>query len=143
MLQVAVNRQYVIHQIDVKSAYLNGKLDANIYMDAPEGMQIPNRKCLKLIKSLYGLKQSGKIWNGTLSEFLMKNLNFRRSSKDPCLFMKSGIFIGIWVDDIVICCENEDKANEFKHEIARKFQIDNAGKFLNFLEWNLSMQMVN
>ena len=71
MLQVAVNKQYVIHQIDVKSAYLNGKIDADIYMNAPEGMQIEKGKCLKLKKSLYGLKQSGKFWNGTLSEFLV------------------------------------------------------------------------
>ena len=133
MLQVAVNNQYVIHQIDVKSAYLNGNIDADIYMNAPEGMQIPDGKCLKLKKSLYGLKQSGKIWNGTLSEILMKDLNFRRSSKDPCLFMKKGIFIGIWVDDIVICCENEDKANEFKREMAGKIQIDDRGQISEFL----------
>ena len=47
--------------------------------------------------------------------------------------MKSEIFIGIWVDDIVICCENEDKANKFKHKIARKFQIDDCRQISEFL----------
>ena len=57
MLQVAVNKQYMIHQIDVKSTYLNGKIDADIDMNAPEGMQIEKGKCLRLNKPLYGLKQ--------------------------------------------------------------------------------------
>ena len=52
MLQVAVNKQYVSHQIDINSAYLNGKIDADIYMKAPEGMQIEKGQCLKLKKSL-------------------------------------------------------------------------------------------
>ena len=42
--------------------------------------------------------------------------------------MKEGIFIGIWVDDIVICCENEDRANDFKCDIAREFPIDDRGE---------------
>ena len=92
LLQVAVNNKYLIHQIDVKSTYLN---DADRYMNAPEGMQIPNSKCLKLKKSLYALKQSGKFWNGTLSELFIKGLNFHRSSEDACLFIKNGVFIGI------------------------------------------------
>ena len=67
---------------------LNGNIDAAIHMNAPEGIQIPSSKCLKVKKLLYGLKQSGKSWNATLSEFLIKNVKFRRSSKDPCLFIE-------------------------------------------------------
>ena len=63
--------------MDVVTAYLYGSLDADIYMKVPDGLKIPNldvnrnMHCVKLQKSLYGLKQSGKMWYNRLSEFLL------------------------------------------------------------------------
>ena len=64
--------------MDVVTAYLYGSLDSDIYMKVPDGIQIPNPNanrnmyCVKLKKSLYGLKQSGRMWYNRLSEFLLK-----------------------------------------------------------------------
>jgi hypothetical protein len=65
-----------IQLMDVVTAYLYGSLDTDIYMKVPEGLKIPDPKgsrnmyCVKLQKSLYGLKQSGRMWYNRLSEFL-------------------------------------------------------------------------
>ena len=64
--------------MDVVTAYLYGSLDADIYMKDPDGLKIPNPNinrnmyCVKLQKSLYGLKPSGKMWYNRLSEFLLQ-----------------------------------------------------------------------
>ena len=66
-----------IQLMDVVTAYLYGSLDSDIYMKVPEGMKLPNPKanrnmyCVKLQKSLYGLKQSGRMWYNRLSIFLL------------------------------------------------------------------------
>jgi hypothetical protein len=63
--------------MDVMTAYLYGLLDSNIYMKVPNGISVPNMKanrnmyCVKLVKSLYGLKQSGRMWYDRLKEFLL------------------------------------------------------------------------
>ena len=79
--------------MDVVTAYLYGSLDSEIYMKVPEGISIPNKKanrntyCVKLQKSLYGLKHSGRMWYNRLSEFL--NLKGYTNNDDrPCVFIK-------------------------------------------------------
>jgi hypothetical protein len=63
--------------MDIMTAYLYGLLDSNIYMKVPNGISVPNMKanrnmyCVKLVKSLYGLKQSGRMWYDRLKEFLL------------------------------------------------------------------------
>ena len=64
MMQLAAQHDLILHQMDVKTAYLNAPIDCEIYLDQPEGFQIENkdgkRLVYKLNKSLYGLKQSGR-----------------------------------------------------------------------------------
>ena len=79
--------------MDVVTAYLYGSLDSNIYMKVPDGISIPNPKanrnmyCIKLQKSFYGLKQSGRMWYNRLSEFL-KLKGYTNNDDCPCVFIK-------------------------------------------------------
>ena len=74
-----------VHHMDVTTAFLNGDLDCEIYMEQPEGFIDPDHPdyvCL-LDKSLYGLKQSSRCWNNTLDSYLKEN-DYRQSLADEC-----------------------------------------------------------
>ena len=90
---------------DVMNAYLNGTLEETIYMELPEGYQsFGTNKVLRLRKSLYGLKQAGRVWNLAFGSH-MRNMGYAHSRADPCLFHKrssSGkeIYLTVYVDDV-------------------------------------------
>ena len=100
--------------VDVQSAFLHGKLDEkeSIYMDCPDGMEnVDKTHALKLIKSLYGLVQSPRVYFRTFKE-AMKKIGFKTSEMDPCLFIRNGkknlVYMAIWVDDCLIVGTKED-----------------------------------
>ena len=98
--------------MDVVTAYLYGSLDHNIFMKIPEAFKVPEaykdsrETCsIKLQKSLYGLKQSGRMWYNHLSEYLLKK-GYKNDPICPCIFIKrSGsefVIIDVYVDDLNI-----------------------------------------
>ena len=90
LLALANEHDLEVHQMDVKTAFLNGELDYDIYMSQPEGFvdeDKPNYVC-KLRRSIYGLKQSARCWNTTLDEYL-KSAGYRKSGADGCIYIKS------------------------------------------------------
>jgi hypothetical protein len=97
--------------MDVVIAYLYGSLDSDIYMKVPDGIDVPNPKakrnmyCVKLQKSLYGLKQSGRMWYNRLSEFLLRK-GYTKNDDCPCVFIKRSkvgfCIISVYVDDLNI-----------------------------------------
>ena len=89
LLAFAVQHNLLIHQMDVVSAFLNGKLQEDIYMQQPEGyVQAGNEQLVcKLKRSLYGLKQSPRCWNAVLNDYL-KSIGFEQSGADPCVYIK-------------------------------------------------------
>ncbi|CAL4239318.1 unnamed protein product, partial [Meganyctiphanes norvegica] len=86
LLQLAVAESLKVHQLDFDSAYLNAEIDCEIYMEPPELFPC-NRpsEVLKIKKSLYGLKQSGRLWNEMLHAYLVEK-NFTRSLVDTCVY---------------------------------------------------------
>lgn len=76
-------------QLDIKTAFLNGHLETDIYMDQPEGFVIKRKEdqVVKLLKSLYGLKQALRCWNTKFNDFLLK-FGLTRSNSDPCLYFR-------------------------------------------------------
>jgi hypothetical protein len=121
--------------MDEVTAYLYGSLDSEIYMKVPNGINIPNQKahsnmyCVKLQKSLYGLKQSGRMWYNRLSEFL----SLRGYTKnDDCLVSSIKIttgfcIISVYVDDLNII-RNKNDINEARHHLKTEFEIKDLGK---------------
>ena len=87
LLALAARYDLEVQMIDVKGAYLNGKLDEEIYMKQPEGFTDGTNCVLKLHKTIYGLTQSGRVWNNRLhKEF--KKLNFKRLLSDQCIYIR-------------------------------------------------------
>ncbi|KAJ9565627.1 hypothetical protein OSB04_001593 [Centaurea solstitialis] len=98
---------YEIWQMDVKTAFLNGKLTEDVYMEQPEGFEDPKNpnKVCKLLKSIYGLKQASRSWNLHFDERI-KEFGFAKSEFEPCVYTKFGgsivTFLVLCVDDILL-----------------------------------------
>ena len=86
MLAIVPSKQLEIRQMDVKGAYLNGNLQENVYMCQPEGFDDKSRRVCHLIKTLYGLKQSGREWNKELDRQL-KDKGFKNLWSDLCTYI--------------------------------------------------------
>lgn len=69
LLSIAARDELQIEQFDVKTAFLYGELSEDIYMEVPKGLEVQSSKLCKLIKSIYGLKQSSRCWNEKFSFF--------------------------------------------------------------------------
>ena len=139
LLQLAVRNSYDIHQLDVKSAYLNADINAEIYLDPPEGCSTKNKNGEKLYwklkKSLYGLKQSGRNWN-MLHTFLTGQ-QLRQSDSDHCVYVRHDvdiiIIVIIWVDDIIVASNDNEMISKMKLALKDKFQMKDLGRISNFL----------
>ena len=91
LMQLAAEYGLILHQMDVKNAYLNAPIDYELYVEQPQGYEevgISGEKLFwKLKKSSYGLKQSGRNWNLMIHEFFSDN-GFSQSTADPCVHYK-------------------------------------------------------
>nr|GEV07142.1 hypothetical protein [Tanacetum cinerariifolium] len=114
--------------MDVKTAFLNGKLKEELYVSQPEGFVDPDHPIhvYRLEKALYGLKQALRAWYDTLSRFLLDN-KFSKGAVDPTLFTrKSGkhiLLVQIYVDDIIFASTDPKACDIFSNEMSSKFQI--------------------
>jgi Reverse transcriptase (RNA-dependent DNA polymerase)/GAG-pre-integrase domain/Zinc knuckle len=122
-----------IHIMDVVTAFLYGDLDKEIYMKVPEGINIPSgirKPSLKLVKSLYGLKQAGRLWYYRLANFLLRNLNYKRLDSSPCIFVKGDrtkfVIISIYVDDLNLI-GTEKEISETKTALSKEFEMKDLG----------------
>ena len=90
-MQLAVQHKLTIHQLDLKTAYLNATIFCELYVEQPEGFVVSDENgekvVCKLNKSLYGLKQSGRNWNGVLHSYLISD-GFIQSQSDTCVYTK-------------------------------------------------------
>ena len=140
MMQIAAQNDLIVHQMDVKTAYLHAPIDEEIYLDQPEGFKIESKDntplVYKLNKSLYGLKQSGRNWNKLLHEHLC-NDGFKRNDADHCVYKKdehSGtVLVIIWVDDLIIAASDMTLLNQFKNNMKDSFKMKDLGEISYFL----------
>lgn len=126
LLSVAVQRKYIIHQMDVKGAFLYGRIDEEVYLKPPLGINIKNGCVLKLLKSIYGLKKSPKYWYEHLHE-LITRYGFLRSENDYCLYSKDNLYILIYVDDLLIMGNNLKLIEEVKDFLKLNFRMKDMG----------------
>ena len=146
MLFIANRLGYELEQLDVVTAFLNGKLKEVVYMYQPQGYgkgDTRNKIC-KLVKSLYGTKQAPREWNNELNDFLTKIIKMKRCISDPCLYLLKTktqrlIIIGVFVDDMLVTYHLQDKAEwkEIKEKYKQTFKI----KELGTVEWLLGMKI--
>ena len=133
LLAIAAAYDMELHQMDVDAAFLNGFLDEDIYMVQPEGFvdsNSPNKVC-KLIKSIYGLKQAGRVWYETIAQHLMAN-SFTRCASDSCIFYShegaNKVIIAVYVDDLIIAASNLELCFQTKKLLSDRFSIKDLGK---------------
>jgi hypothetical protein len=118
LLAYATYHGFKLYQMDVKSAFLNGPIKEEVYVEQPPGFEdseYPNH-VYKLSKALYGLKQASRAWYERLRDFLIAN-DFKVGKADPTLFTKTlanDLFVcQIYVDDIIFGSTNESTCEEF------------------------------
>lgn len=124
-----------IEQMDVKTAFLNGDIDAEVYVRYPEGFG-ETRIC-KLNKALYGLKQSPRLWYERLSRFLLVKLGLKHLEADHSIFVTpqgfKGPIITTWVDDIKIIAPDMYIVNRVKEELTAAFEMVDLGPISFYL----------
>lgn len=138
LLAIASVARFQVRQIDVKSAFLNGDLEEEIYMKQPEGYtdRKDSEKVCRLKKSLYGLKQAARSWNQKLTAILSQ-IGFKQSDEDECLFVMEGrssiIYLCCHVDDMMIVGKDERELVSIEEELATHFKVTTLGDMRHFL----------
>ena len=133
LLAIAAYEDWHIHQMDVVSAYLAGELEEEIYMEPPEGLPYDQsnlkRIVCRLVKGLYGLKQSGRVWNTTFQTTLT-SLGFARLSGDNSVFLNenSGVIIALYVDDLLIFSKEMKPLLNLKTELQKAYNMKDLGE---------------
>ena len=123
---------YELEELDVKTTFLYGELEEDIYMDQPEGFVISKKENLvcRLKKSLYGLKQSPRQWYKKFDSFMLSD-GFKRSDYDRCVYLKtvngSAIYLLIYVDDMLIAVKDKSEIAKFKAQLNKEFEMKDLG----------------
>ncbi|GJX13781.1 putative ribonuclease H-like domain-containing protein [Tanacetum coccineum] len=129
---------FIVYQMDVKSVFLYGKIDEEVYVSQPPGFLDPKypQKVYKVVKALYGLHQAPRAWYATLSTFLLKN-GYRRGTIDKTLFIKKDkhdiILVQVYVDDIIFGSTKKSWCDEFEALMKSRFQMSSMGELTFFL----------
>ncbi|GJX85517.1 putative ribonuclease H-like domain-containing protein [Tanacetum coccineum] len=129
---------FIVYQMDVKSAFLYGTIEEEVYVSQPPGFVDPDhpKKVYKVVKALYGLHQAPRAWYATLSTFLEKH-GYRRGTIDKTLFIKKDkkdiILVQIYVDDIIFGSTKKSWSDEFEALMKGRFQMSAMGELTFFL----------
>lgn len=111
LLDIVALRDLQLEQLDVKTTFLHGELDKEIYMEQPEGYYVEGKEdyVCKLQKSLYGLKQSPRLWYKRFDQFIT-GIGFKRSSFDACVYIKNNYglytYLLLYMDDMLIAAKS-------------------------------------
>ncbi|GJX22700.1 putative ribonuclease H-like domain-containing protein [Tanacetum coccineum] len=129
---------FIVYQMDVKSAFLYGTIDEEVYVSQPPGFIDPKfpKKVYKVVKALYGLHQAPRAWYATLSAFLEKS-GYRRGTIDKTLFIKRDkkdiMLVQVYVDDIIFGSTKKSWCDEFEALMKSRFQMSSMGELTFFL----------
>ena len=122
-----------LHQMDVKTAFLNGDIEETIYMKQPEGLasEETNKLVCKLKKSIYGLKQASRQWYLKFHQVVL-SFGFEVNTVEDCVYHKlSGsrfIFLILYVDDILLASSDVELLRETKKFLSNKFEMKDLGE---------------
>jgi len=124
VVSFATHSDWSMHQLNVKSAFLNGPLEEDVYVMQPQGFEVRGQehKVFKLKKALYGLKQAPRAWNQRIDSFL-KQIGFQRCISECGVYIKcwndkvknDKLIIYLYVDDLLVTESNEEHITQFKN----------------------------
>lgn len=131
LLALSVKFNLHVHQLDAVTAFLNGDLQEEIYMEQPNGYKDGTNRVCQLKKALYGLKQSSRVWNTTLNNVLLK-FALKRSNTDQCVYYNTDndgiLYVAIYVDDLLIFSNDINRTNKLKSELSKHFRMKDLGE---------------
>ncbi|GJR56123.1 putative ribonuclease H-like domain-containing protein [Tanacetum coccineum] len=137
-LAYASFKDFVVYQMDVKSAFLYGKIKEEVYVCQPPGFEDPEYpdRVYKVEKALYDLHQAPRAWYETLSTYLLDK-GFQRGQIDKTLFIKRVksdiLLVQVYVDDIIFGSTKKELCTEFEKLMHKKFQMSSMGELTFFL----------
>ncbi len=132
LLAYAAQYRLHCHTIDIKTAFLHGKMDTPVFVEPPPMGSASNQSetCWKLKRALYGLRQSPRLWHRTLQQALSE-MGFTALKADSCVMVrgegKDKIVLGIYVDDILVVGAQVASIERFKQAVRHKFSITDGG----------------
>lgn len=132
LLAMAAKLNLNIRQMDAVTAFLNGELEEEIYMRQPKGFEDGTKRVCRFRLSLYGLKQSSRVWNQRLNKTLIE-FGLKRSEIDQCVYyhMKIGkkiLIVAIYVDDLLIFSNDKALENQLINEMCKSFEMKDMGE---------------
>jgi transposase InsO family protein len=141
LCDIAVFKNYRIHSMDISNAFLNAKLpNRNIFLKNIGGFDLEAGYTRRLLRSLYGLRSSPRLWADTFSEWIVSQ-GLKRSDFDPCIYYSEDqqLFVSVYVDDLLIC-GTDGRIREFKQRVHERFRCTDAGEATEILGMRLEQK---
>ncbi|CAA7038049.1 unnamed protein product [Microthlaspi erraticum] len=133
LLSMTVNYDLELEQLDVKTAFLHGEVEEDIFMEQPEGFVVKDREddVCHLKKSLYGLKQAPCQWNKCFDQYMVE-IGFKRSQFDLCVYFKDlgkdgYLYLLLYVDDMLVASKSMDEIKKVKSLLSDRFEMKDLG----------------
>ena len=131
VLALAAIEDMDLRSVDISYAFTNSDIDVEIYMEQPEGFKQGKKgQVCRLNKSLYGLKQSSRLWGETLEKVLIK-LGFKKTYSDASLYIYDRdnikIIMPVFVDDITLASKSQEALDNFVIELGKHFKLRDLG----------------
>ena len=142
LIAIAAQESWEIHHMDVKSAFLNGELKEEVYVELPKEFAVEGREgnVLRLRKALYGLRQAPRAWNAKLDNFL-KSLGFQKCPLEHAVYTRwkenKIQIVGVYVDGLIIVGSSKDDILSFNQQMEKLFEMSDLG----FLPYYLGIEV--
>jgi hypothetical protein len=136
-------KNFKVYQMDVKSSFLNGNLEEEVYIEQPKGFQLSENKdhVCRLKKALYGLKQAPRAWYSRLDKYLQQQ-GFKRGAANNNIYIKidneNMLIIVVYVDDIIFGSNDDRMSQNFAEEMQKEFEMSMLGELSFFLGLQIS-----
>ena len=147
LFALAVSQGHDIFHADIPQAFVQSILDVDVWMSLPDGVTVKGpdgseNKVVKLIRSLYGLRNAPQLWNKALTSFFINTMGYTQASSDGCLFYKltarGYVLVACEVDDLVITGSDSEGMKELRSELTSKYKITEWGPISSFLGINMA-----
>jgi len=142
LLALVPENDWELHSMDVKTAFLNGVLEEEVYMQCPEGIdEIPKGMVCRLVKAIYGLRQSPRTWYQRIHEFFLAN-GFMRCTPDYSLYVnyERRILVLVYVADLVLAAAEVEEIVWIKATLADAFEMSDSGELTTYLGLEISRE---
>ena len=138
LLALAAAKDWRVHHLDVKSAFLNGELAETVFVRQPLGFAVKGEehRVLRLRKALYGLRQAPQAWNAKL-DAMLDELGFQRCATEHTLYTrrweKEELIVGVYLDDLIITDARAEDIDSFKREMVARFRMSDLSALSYYL----------